>query len=169
MKLWKLVGPALVFISLAAVAGCSPDATTTDENSNLVGTWRFERYSDAPEGMAPVYAFGVPPIGFMIFTADGQFSVSLMRNPPATDESSSDPDPDACIPVWYCSYFGPYTVDDAGTSWMIDVQGGNIPGYLGTEQSRSFVIRDDTLIISEQYVAEGRNVHAERVLVRQQP
>lgn len=119
-----------------------------------------------PDGGAPVYAFGNPPIGLFVFTADGHVSISLMRNPPTVGTATSDPDPDVCIPAWYCSYFGTYQYDPRGPSWTTLVVGGNIPNYLGTAQRRSFKINGDLLTISETYSAAGRTFHAKRVLRR---
>jgi hypothetical protein len=141
-------------------------AHPTSPKNPLVGTWQLEEYVDAPEGGAAVYAFGKPPIGLFVFTADGHVSISLMRNPPAVGSESSDPDPDACIPAWYCSYFGTYRYDPAGPSWTAHVTGGNIPNYLGTDQARSFQIKGDLLTISETYSVDGKTFHAKRVLRR---
>ena len=65
-----------------------------------------------------------------VFTADGYVSISIMRNPPAAGKESSDPDPDACIPAWYCSYFGTYQYDPRGPSWTTHVIGSNDLSYL---------------------------------------
>lgn len=132
----------------------------------LVGTWQLEQYVDTPERGEPVYAFGNPPVGLFVFTPDGHVSISLMRNPSAIGTDSSDPDPDACIPVWYCSYFGTYRYDPAGPSWTTHVTGGNIPNYLGTDQRRTFMIKGDLLTISETYTADGKTFKAKRVLRR---
>lgn len=161
MRSWFLVA-----FTLLAACGSKP---TAELSNPLIGTWELERYADTPEGGTPVYAFGNPPLGLFVFTADGHFSVSLMRNPPAVQEVSSDPDPDACIPSWYCSYFGTYTYDAAGPSWTTRVVGGNIPNYLGTDQRRTFTLRGTTLTISETYSADGQTFHGERVLRRVSP
>ena len=139
---------------------------TAPINNPLVGTWQLEEYVDAPEGGAPVYAFGNSPVGLFVFTTDGHVSISLMRNPPAVSEVSSDPDPDACVPAWYCSYFGTFRYDPADRSWTTHVTGGNIPNYLGTDQRRTFAIKGELLIISENYSADGKIFHAKRVLRR---
>ena len=133
----------------------------------LVGAWQLEQYVDTPDGGATVYAFGNPPVGMFVFTADGHVSISLMRNPPAVDTKSSDLDPDACIPVWYCSYFGTYRYNPAGPSWTTHVTGANIPNFLGTDQPRTFKIEGDLLTVSEVYrSADGKRVQAKRVLRR---
>lgn len=133
----------------------------------LVGTWRLVSYTDTVAGEAPIHAFGADPIGLFIFTADGHVSISIMRNPPDVSAPTTDPGPDACIPGWFCAYFGAYDVDYQASTWVTHVRGGNIPTYLGTDQRRHFSIRGDHLVISGSYEKGGKTVHAERVLVRE--
>ena len=143
-----------------------PASAADHDRGTLVGTWRLVRYVDTPEGSMSIQPFGTSPVGQFIFTADGHVSISIMRNPPEIAASTTDPDPDACIPGWYCSYFGTYTVDYKRGIWITHVVGGNIPAYLGTDQPRSFTIARDTLIIAETYMRGTHRVRAERVLVR---
>ena len=142
-------------------------AVGADRNRNpLVGTWHLVRYIDTPEGSAPIQAYGTEPIGLFIFTSDGHVSISIMRNPPDITAATTDPDPEACIPGWYCAYFGTYTVNYERGIWVTHVLGGNIPAYLGTDQPRTFTINENTLTISETYMDGNRRVHGERVLRR---
>lgn len=133
---------------------------------SLVGTWHLVQYMDTPDGGQAIQAFGKEPIGLMIFTPDGHVSISIMRNPPDINAATVDPDPDACVPNWYCAYFGTYTVNYQRGIWVTHVMGGNIPNYLGTNQSRTFTLNGNTLTISESYTADGRHFQAERVLRR---
>jgi len=90
-----------------------------------------------------------------------------MRNPPDISSPTTDRDPDACIPAWFCAYFGSYEVNYQTSTWITHVRGGNIPAYLGTDQSRHFSVHGDRLVISESYDEGGKAVRAERVLVRE--
>src|SRR2546430_12934386 len=56
----------------------------------------------SPEGGTSIQPFGTSPAGLFVFTADGYVSISIMRNPPEITATTTDPDPDACIPGWYC-------------------------------------------------------------------
>lgn len=158
--------PILAVAAILCLAGPLAAHTLSTSKNPLVGTWQLEQYVDTPEGGEPVYAFGDRPTGLFVFTLDGHVSISLMRNPPAIDSKSSDPDPDACIPAWYCSYFGTYRYDPIGPSWTTHVTGGNIPNYLGTDQRRSFTLEGNLLTISETYSADGKTFHAKRLLRR---
>jgi hypothetical protein len=157
----------VTLLALASLAGCATTPLSPPTlNNPLVGTWQLQSYADTPEGGAPIYAFGNPPRGLFVFTADGHVSINLMRNPPAIGSTSNDPDPDSCRPDWYCSYFGTYTYDATTSSWTTHVIGGNIPNYLGTDQRRIFTIAGSFLTISETYTADGKVFHGQRVLRR---
>lgn len=137
------------------------------ERATLVGTWRLERYVDMPDGTDPVYPFGASPVGMFIFTSGGDVSINIMRDPPAREQAGTNPDPHACIPPWYCSYFGSYTCDLVAGAWTTHVVGGNIPTFIGTDQQRPFKISGDALIIAGSYAAaDGTTVQYERVLRR---
>lgn len=101
----------LAFAMGLTACASTPGATASNP---LIGSWELIQYVDTPEGGAPVHAFGDPPVGLFVFTADGRVSISFMRNPPRPEDASIDKDPDACIPMWYCSYFGTYTPDQGG-------------------------------------------------------
>ena len=107
------------------------------------------------------------PVGHFIFTAGGHVAFSIMRNPPDIDNPTSDPDPDACIPGWYCAYFGTYTVDTKTGVWVTHVLSANAPGYLNTDQPRHFTIAGDRLVVSETYLNGRTRIKAERIFVRE--
>lgn len=160
---------AITFVWTLGAANAEPAPAAKAGDASLVGVWRLVRYVDRPDGADPVYAFGKQPIGQFIFTADGHISVNIMRNPPAPGAASADIDPDACMPDWYCSYFGTYTVAADRGQWTTQIEGGNIAAYLGTRQSRTFQIVGGRLTIAETYQEAGRTVRAERVLQRVGP
>ncbi len=146
-------------IYLAALLACSlPAHGSSAQTYPLVGAWDLVQYVDVPDGGEPVYGLGRKPIGMFVFTADGHVSISLMANPRLAQSATADPDPDACVPDWYCSYFGTYTYDLSGPSWTTHGIGGNIPSYLGTDQRRKFKIEGDMMTISETYVSGGKDV-----------
>jgi hypothetical protein len=157
----------LASITVAATFIASPSLASGGERNPLVGTWRFTTFVDTPDGGQPVYAFGKDPIGFFVFTVDGHVFLNLMRNPPSAPLDGVDSDPDSCLPDWFCAYFGTYTVDTKKGVWVTHVLGSNMPNYLGTDQTRSFTLRGDKLVISESYFANGKRVQADRILIRE--
>ena len=160
----KVLVALLVLAPMAKAAG--PPPPYKEQPQPLVGVWKLVRYADTPKGGEPIYAFGESPIGQFVFTNDGHMSVHIMHNPPNPQTAVVDPDPDACMPSWYCGYFGTYTVDYAKNQWTTRVLGGNVPTYVGTDQTRTFKLSKDRLVISGSYMVEGRSVTLERILVR---
>jgi hypothetical protein len=157
----------LASITLAASLTASQSRASDSDRGPLVGTWRFTTFVDTPDGGQAVYAFGKDPIGFFVFTADGHVFLNIMRNPPHAPLEGVDPDPESCLPDWFCAYFGTYTVDGIKSTWVTHVLGSNMPSYLGTDQARHFTVQGDKLIISESYVAGGKRIQADRILIRE--
>lgn len=141
-------------------------AAEIDKNP-LVGTWLLVKYVDTPDKGEPIFAFGKEPIGHFIFTSGGHVAFSIMRSPPDPETPTSDPDPDACIPGWYCAYFGTYTVDVKKSVLVTHVLSANIPGLLNTEQPRHFKIDGNTLVVSETYLSGNTRISTERIFVRE--
>lgn len=142
-----------------------PAAVAAPKDNPLVGTWVLDRFVDVPDGGEPVYPYGKKPIGQFIFSADGHFAFNVMRNPPIETKTAKEFDPkEDSIPGWYVSYFGSYRYDPAGPSWTATVTGGNIPGYIGSEQTRSFKLDGNVMTISGVGVSNGKTIRVERVL-----
>jgi hypothetical protein len=156
-------GGALLFLS--GMQGS--EAGATDQTNPLVGTWLLVKYVDTPELGEPIFAFGKEPVGHFIFTAGRHIAFSIMRNPPDIADPTSDPDPDACVPGWYCAYFGTYTVDIKNGVWVTHVLSANIPGILNTDQPRHFKIDGNRLVVSETYFNGHTRIKAERIFVRE--
>jgi hypothetical protein len=107
MKAWIFLwlGLALSFTSAGAAAPPARDP--------LVGTWLLDRFVDMPDGADPIYPFGEKPVGLFIFTADGRFSFSVMRNPPEEKTQGNAAEPRDHVPSWFVSYFGTYRYNPA--------------------------------------------------------
>jgi len=159
------IAAALLAIGLAA-AGAAGAAQQADPASPLTGSWRLIRYVDTPAGGSPVYPFGQNPSGLFLFGADGMASLSIMRNPPNPTGPTIANGIDSCQPAWYCSYYGRYTVDAARGRWTLHVEGGNVPTYLNTDQTRAFRVEGDRLIMSSSYEVNGGTVTSERIFQR---
>lgn len=156
---------ALIGIAILGASAMTSESQSKHENP-LIGVWSLDHYEDTTEGGAPIRAMGDKPVGLFVFTADGYVSISFMRDPSDARPEVDSPNPGACNPSWYCSYFGTYTYDPATSSWTTRVLGGNIPTYIGTEQRRSFSLVGDTITISGTYDAGGKTYRTERKLTK---
>jgi hypothetical protein len=164
MNLFRITRSAFAFALITLGLQIAPGAA--DDANPLVGVWKLQTFFDKQGGSAPVYAFGVKPIGLFVFSADGYASFSIMHNPPDFRVKSGKADPEDSVPLGYLSYFGTYTIDKSRGTWTTHVLGGNVPGWIGTNQTRPFKIVGNTLIISIDSTEDGKSVHAERTAVR---
>ena len=139
---------ATVAIATAASAGAAP--------YTLSGTWILESYYDVADDGRTLKALGDDPVGLMIFTDDGRASVNLMQRPVPTGAEQARTSGN-CVPDWSCFYFGTYQLVEEGKAWVVDVQGGNMPAYIGTKQRREFRIDGNRLEIIGDYEADGRH------------
>jgi len=166
MRLNIVIQPRLMIFAALIAFGFQVGPCAAEERNPLTGAWRLQTFVDKQDGAEPVYAFGKHPIGLFVFTANGYASFSIMHNPPDFKVTSGKPDPEDSVPAGYLSYFGTYTIDKAHSTWTTHVLGGNVPAWIGTNQTRPFKIVGNTLTIAIDYTDNGRRVHEERTAVR---
>ena len=113
------------------------------EDERIHGAWQLQTYlvevKDTAERFAPM---GNNPSGFVIFTAEGRLSFTLSaegRRPPHNAEES------AGLLRSMIAYTGTYQIE--GDRWITQVDVAWNPEWVGTEQTRFFVIRDDQLTV----------------------
>ncbi|TCP31019.1 lipocalin-like domain-containing protein [Sphingomonas sp. BK235] len=153
--------------ALLAALGAGAAAPEASAPNPLVGTWILDRLTDTPDGGPVLMPFGSRPVGQFVFTANGHFAFGMMRRPAVDDVATAGPYRDI-VPNWYLSYFGRYRYDPGGPRWIAEVQGGNVPAYVGTVQRRDFAIRGSTLRVWARYTVAGRTFTAVRTLHRAQ-
>jgi tetratricopeptide (TPR) repeat protein len=98
----------------------------------LQGTWRIVRYEIWETPGEAQHPLGPTPTGYVVFDETGRAFVQLMR---AGDIAT------------FGAYFGTYSLEPAANVVNIRVEGGNVPGYLATVQSRPFRVQRDTLVL----------------------
>jgi homoserine O-acetyltransferase/O-succinyltransferase len=96
----------------------------------LDGTWRVLKYETWEKGTV-TQPLGAAPSGYVSFDA-GRAFVQLMEPGQAGT---------------FGAYYGTVVVDSTKRSINITVEGSNIPGYLGTVQTRPYEVRSDTLTL----------------------
>ena len=80
--------------------------------------------------------FGPNPIGSLIFTPEGRFSVQIMRTvnrPPfaSNNRDSGTAEENRATAQGTLSFFGTYAADDAGKSFTLSVEGSSFPNWEG--------------------------------------
>ena len=82
-----------------------------------------------PEGNKPTY--GPNPNGIVIFDASGHYALELARsnNPKiaSNNRAQGTADENKAIAAGTLAHFGAYTVDDAGKTLTLHIQGSSFP------------------------------------------
>lgn len=127
--------------------------------SQLLGTWRIVEFCNVSAANDTTYPLGRQPIGFFIYDPAGTLMIQAMRTPHAGAFAADSVALRGMAEVGesYFGYFGRYTVTSDSTV-IHHVAGGTIPGYVGTDQWRSYRIRGDTLSIGSSPVPSCRRL-----------
>lgn len=114
--------------------------------SPLNGTWLLvSQTASYPDGRVEATR-GENPVGILMYDADGNMSVQLMR----TDERAGEYTDLAELKTameGYHAYFGRYEIDEARQIVKHHVVGSGYPGYRGSIQIRFYSLEGDTLTL----------------------
>ena len=107
----------------------------------LIGTWTFVSSTGKLTDGSPTW--GTNPMGSLIFTENGRFSVQIMRSDRAKFASNNrmkrTPEEIKAMVEGTISYFGKYIVDEAGKTVTYKIEGASFPNWNGTDQKRPIV------------------------------
>ena len=128
----------------------APAVSAQGRTGPLVGTWRVVQFCDQDSTGATTEPLGPHPAGYFVYTSTGQLSIQIMRTPPAGPVAGGPVRLDSLSELrpFYLGYFGTYTILSDSTV-VHHVEGGTLPGYVGTDQPRVYHIRGDTLSIGD--------------------
>ena len=132
----------------------SPNAS-----SPLVGTWRLVSFESRDATGAITQPMGSDAVGQLVYDADGNMSVHLMRANRTSFVSGdrlkgTDQEVRAAF-EGYHAYFGRYSVDDGAHTVTHQVLGGSFPNLIGTEQVRVFSLAGRRLTLSTPAIKVG--------------
>lgn len=134
------------------------------QSNKLVGTWKIIEYSDL-DTLTGKWAdrYGQNPRGYFTYTKTGIVNINISTGNPMKISEDSSKNMSVNYFQMYKSnafgYFGNYTVDWEKAIVTHHVKGGSMLWYIDTDQPRSFILKNDTLII-------GDNKTTRRVLIR---
>ncbi len=142
----------------------SSSAANELKSKRFDGTWRLIEFADLDSATNQwIYPLGRHPKGVSIYTEDSIFNVTLSsEHPLQVPEDSVDTysvNLMNYIQHYGVGFFGTYSIDIKHSKIIHHVEGGTNPFYIGTDQPRPFILKNDTLII-------GDNITWKRVLVR---
>lgn len=125
---------AITFILLGLASGAS--AQTAEQ---LVGAWKLvSAVNISPDGKK-TDSFGSNPTGVVTFTADGHYTLLILRSDlpkiASKNRLTATADENKAIVLGSVAHFGTYAVHDK--SLTIKLESGTFPNANGTEQTRA--------------------------------
>ena len=149
---------ARMIVALLAVAGTRQ--AFANDSASLAGTWKVVSYEMVSRATGVREAVrGEKPPGYAIFTPEGRMMVLITnegRKPPASDQDRAD------LFQSMLAYTGTYRVE--GDKWTTRVDAAANPAMVGTDQERSFELKNDRLQETTGLMPWG--LHPERGLMR---
>jgi hypothetical protein len=118
----------------------APAAPPKSMKEAIVGTWNVLIIDDVKSDGTHVPAYGPNPIGSAIFTADGRYSVQIMRAArpkfASNNRTTGTPDENKAAVQGALAHFGTYSVNEADKTLMLRIEGSTFPNWDGTQQKR---------------------------------
>jgi hypothetical protein len=130
---------AVAALALAVLPGMA-SAQQKNIKGLLPGTWTLLLVDtvNADDTHAP--AFGPNPMGTLILTPDGHYSLQIMRvSRPAfasKNRLTGTAEENKAAVAGTIAHFGTYTVDEAGKSIAFHIEASSYPNWGGTKQKR---------------------------------
>jgi hypothetical protein len=119
-------------------------------HSALVGAWRLLSWENQAADGQSTYPMGADALGYLLYTADGRFSVTISRaNRPrfaAGDLLSGTTHEQAQAMQGFVAYAGRYSF--AGDRVVHHVELSLFPNWVGSDQQRSVELAGDRLTLS---------------------
>ncbi len=119
------------------------------EQQTIIGSWRLVSFENHDGDGRVRLPYGPGPVGYILYTADGRMSATIMRRdrtPLAGGSRRGEATAEkACAFEEYLSYAGRYTF--LGDRVIHHVEIALWPGWVGTDLERLAEFRDDRLIL----------------------
>lgn len=161
---------------LAAVfllVGCGAVSFVRAAEPDSVGTWLLVSYEDKPPTGPSLFPYGSDPKGLLMYDASGHMSIQIMKVPhpkvASGDDARVTPEEKQTLYDAYVAYFGTYSVDHQQGVVIHHVEADLADVFIGNDESRPFVLRDDTLILAPHWQVNGETWHGIRIFTRVSP
>jgi hypothetical protein len=133
------IAAAAVFGLALVVGGASAQQKAIKDQ--LVGAWTLLLDDGVKPDGTHVPIFGPNPIGTLMFSPDGRYSLQLMRainRAPFASKSrdAGTPDENKAVAQGTLSHFGTYSIDEASKTINFHIEGSSFPNWEGTNQKR---------------------------------
>ena len=116
----------------------------------LVGAWRLLTWENRAADGRLTYPMGPDPLGYLLYTADGRFSVTISRRDRAPfaagDLLGGSTEEKATAVEGFTAYAGQYTFD--GERVVHHVELSLFPNWVGSDQERTAEISEQRLTLN---------------------
>jgi len=142
----RAIGAGFVLAAASAVAAnTNAQQAATVTARDLVGTW-------TPVSIVPSVPGGVGEntLGTVMFGSDGRFALVFTRNDlpkfASNDRNTATPEESRAAMRGSVGFFGVYSVEDAGKTLVLRIEGSTFPNWTGAEQRRALTFKGDELV-----------------------
>jgi hypothetical protein len=117
----------------------------------FIGVWKLvsAEYRRANGDVVEIY--GANPAGMLMYDANGNMSVHLMRRDrpkfAVADRLGGTPEQIQAAFRGYLAYFGKYSIDDEKQTVTHHIEGCTLPNWIGVDQVRYFDLNDNRLTL----------------------
>jgi Lipocalin-like domain len=137
-SLLEMMGTAALGAVLAGSGALAQQKAIKDQ---LVGAWTLLLDDGVRPDGTQVPNFGPNPIGTLIFTPNGRYSLQIMRvvnRAPfgSNNRNTGTADENKAVAQGTISHFGTYTVDETGKTIDFRIEGSSFPNWENTNQKR---------------------------------
>ena len=133
-------GSAIGQSAMVALPSGRAIGQTGISQDRLVGTWSYESVVVERTNGTRVAPFGPDPKGFITLSADGRYSLQLMRPDipiiASKDRLSGTAEENRAVAQGVVSQFGTYSVNEAEGTLTLHVETSSFPNENGTNEER---------------------------------
>lgn len=136
----------------------------------LIGTWTLVLVDNIlPDGKR-TQPYGENPQGILMFDANGNYSLQILRAERAKfvsgDKTKGTADENKSLILGSNSHFGKYLIDAANNTITFQIEHAFFPNWEGTQQKRTFTLTDKEFKYTVPTTTNGAGVSGEVVWKR---
>ena len=126
-------------------------ALASPVRDRFIGVWKLVSCESKAKDGAVSYPYGEKPVGRITYDQAGRMSAQLMRpgrRPAGVSLRGASAEELREAVSGFAAYFGTFDVDEAARTVIHHVQGGLIPGRVGTDLRRTYEFAGNRLILT---------------------
>jgi hypothetical protein len=158
----RTLGPfksaTILLVSMLALSESPAMGQSKSLKDDLVGSWKFVTSTSKRDDDSPTW--GHDPVGSLIFTDNGRFSLQIMRSDRPKYKSNTRMRgsliENQATTRGTLSYFGTYDVNESNHTMTFHIVGSSFPNYNDTDQNRRVSLSADELRIENISPSRGR-------------